>query len=292
MRGPEEIRLMVRYPLAERQSLDQLRAIPIRLPDGGMAPLASLADLSFAPGAAYINRQDRQRILSVMARVENREADPGDIYADLEKNHLAALEREFPGLRISLSQARLEQQASMRALLRNAALALVLIYALIAIPFRSYSQPFIFLLSVPVAWMGAVFSHSLAGLPLSMESLVGMVAASGVVVNDSLVLLDYLHERRGSGLSPAALIAQACGARFRPILLAFLTNFAGFAPTLLERSMQAQFLVPMTLSLAAGLLFGMVATLVLTPACYAILEDLRGRRRVSIIKSNAMKPCL
>src|SRR5690606_10064410 len=178
-------------------------------------------------------------------------------------------------------------------------IALVMIYALIAVPFRSYATPLIFLLAAPVAWCGAVLAHWLVGLPLSMESLVGMIAASGVVVNDSLVLLDYIKEREATGwrletgcqeeegrvrcehqaetenvpmaptsnLRPqvSSLILDACTVRFRPILLAFLTTFVGFLPTLFETSAQAQFLIPMTLSLAAGLLFGMTASLVLTP---------------------------
>ncbi|MDQ3830706.1 MAG: efflux RND transporter permease subunit, partial [Candidatus Tectomicrobia bacterium] len=234
------------------------------------------AEVSFAPGSAYINRQDRQRILRVWARMDNREADANAIYADLEQHPLKALERQFPGVRVEVSQRRIEQEAMAATLLRNAFLALVVIYALIAIPFRSYLQPLLFMVSGPVAWMGAVVAHWLLGFPLSMESLVGMVAASGVVVNDSLVLLDYIKERRQRGaFDTAGLICEACTARFRPILLAFLTNFVGFLPMLLERSEQAQFLVPMTVSLSAGLLFGMVATLILTPACYALLEDAR-----------------
>lgn len=127
--------------------------------------------------------------------------------------------------------------------------------------------------AAPMAWCGAILAHDLFGMPLSMESLVGMVAASGVVVNDSMVLLDYIHEHRQRAHNAFSLIAEACTARFRPIFLAFLTNFAGFLPTLLETSVQAQFLVPMTLSLAAGLMFGMAASLLLTPVCYAVLQD-------------------
>jgi len=122
-----------------------------------------------------------------------------------------------------------------------------------------------------------VLAHSVLCLPLSMESLVGMIAASGVVVNDSMVLLDYMHEHGQRVNDPFTLIADACAARFRPIFLAFITNFAGFLPTLLETSEQAQFLVPMTLSLAAGLLFGMFASLLLTPLCYAALQDFHKR---------------
>jgi multidrug efflux pump subunit AcrB len=153
------------------------------------------------------------------------------------------------------------------------AIALTLIYALIAVPFQSYVKPLIFLMGAPVAWSGAVWAHWLLDMPLSMESLVGMIAASGVVINDSLVLLDYAQKRQDVDQPVSSLILEACTARFRPILLAFLTNFVGFLPILLETSEQAQFLVPMTLSLTVGLLVGMTASLILTPVCYAIVGD-------------------
>ena len=133
-------------------------------------------------------------------------------------------------------------------------------------------KPLIFLLGAPVAWSGAIWAHWLIGMPLSMESMVGMIAASGVVINDSLVLLDYVQKRGDRSQPMAELILEACTARFRPILLAFLTNFVGFLPILLETSEQAQFLVPMTLSLSVGLLAGMTASLILTPVCYALME--------------------
>jgi multidrug efflux pump subunit AcrB len=216
-------------------------------------------------------------VLKVQARVDPSQADVNAIYAALEDKDLKELKQRFPGLNVSIGQDRLEQEAMAEKLGLNTLIALVVIYALIAVPFRSYLKPLIFLLAAPVAWCGAVLAHWLAGLPLSMESLVGMIAASGVVVNDSLVLLDYIRERGDSGLPATELISEACTARFRPILLAFLTNFAGFLPTLLETSPQAQFLIPMTLSLSAGLLLGMAASLILTPVCYAVL----GRNRQS-----------
>ncbi len=272
-RGREEIRVMVRYPLLERESLDDLLAMPVRLPEGGEAPLGALAEVSFAPGQASLMRQDRQRILRVMARVDTRQADVNAIYVDLENGGLESLERRFPILHIESGQE--EQKAMGGALVHNTLIALVVIYALIAIPFRSYLQPFIFMLSIPMAWTGAILAHLLLGLPLSMESLVGLVAVSGVVVNDSLVLLDYIQKHRGAGENLQNLIRLACAARFRPILLTFLTNFVGFLPILFETSTQARFLIPMVLSLASGLLFGMVGTLVLTPTCYAILDDIK-----------------
>jgi len=270
-REGEEVKVFVRLPLAERTRLEHLLAMPIRLPTGDLAPLGHLANLDFAPGYAKLTRQDRRRMLQVRARVDKRLVDANAIYADLEQGVMKILQQSHPALRLEVGRERQEQESMAKALARNTLIALVVIYALIAVPFRSYAKPLIFLLAAPVAWCGAVLAHWLAGLPLSMESLVGMIAASGVVVNDSLVLLDYINERGPTGQPVAELIREACTARFRPIFLAFLTNFAGFLPTLLETSEQAQFLIPMTLSLSAGLLVGMAASLVLTPVCYAIL---------------------
>ncbi len=270
-RGRSEVKVMVRLPRNERQSLDDLKDLPIRLPSGAQAPLRTLAKIDLVSGYAKLVRQDRRRVLKVQARVDPKTADVNAIYADLEAGEIPELKRRFPGLDVSLGEERQEQEATVQALAFNTLIALVVIYALIAVPFRSYTKPLIFLLAAPIAWCGAVLAHWLAGLPLSMESLVGMIAASGVVVNDSLVLLDYIKERGETEQPVAELILEACTARFRPILLAFLTNFAGFLPTLLETSEQAQFLIPMTLSLSAGLLVGMTASLVLTPVCYAIL---------------------
>lgn len=275
IRGREEVKIMVRLPLKERRSLDALRTLPVQLPEGGQVPLGSLAEVDFMPGYAQITRHDRRRVLKVQARVDPDQTDVNAIYTDLEHGQLKSLKSRFPTLRVDVGQQRQEQEETVTALVRNTLIALTVIYVLIAIPFRSYLQPFIFMLSVPVTWMGAILAHFVLKLPLSMESLVGMIAASGVVANDSLILLDYTHKRRDKGIRLPDVIAEACAARFRPIFPAFLTNFAGFLPILFETSVQAQFLVPMVLALAAGLLFGMVATLVLTPACYVILEDVR-----------------
>lgn len=271
MRGRKEVKVMVRYPLNERRSLDQLKTQPIRLPNGTSAPLSNLADVELVQGYSRIHREDRQRVLKVQARVDPTQADVNELYAVLEKDVFQSLENRFPGLNIQIGQQRQEQKALLAAFSKNTLIALLVIYALIAVPFRSYSKPIIFLLAAPVAWSGAVLAHWATGLPLSMESLVGMIAASGVVVNDSLVLLDYIRQHDGDERPVEVLITEACTSRFRPILLAFLTNFAGFLPTLLETSPQAQFLIPMTLSLSAGLLIGMAASLILTPVCYAIL---------------------
>ena len=271
-RGRSEVKVMVRLPIDERRSLDDVKSLPVRIADGVTAPLGSLADIQQIPGYAKLIRQNRQRVLKVQARVDPKLADVNAIYADIKNQVLPKLQQDYQGLSVAVGQSRQEQEATIASLGRNTLIALFVIYALIAIPFRSYLKPFIFMLAAPVAWSGGVLAHWLLGLPLSMESLVGMIAASGVVINDSLVLLDSIREHEGSDRPITELITEACTARFRPILLAFLTNFAGFLPTLLETSPQAQFLIPMTLSLSAGLLLGMAASLVLTPVCYALIE--------------------
>jgi multidrug efflux pump subunit AcrB len=272
-RGRNEVKVMVRLPRNERESLHGLSSLPIRLPSGGQAPLGTLAEIDLVPGQSMLIRQDRQRILKVQAQIDPRMTDANAIHASLAAEEIPQLKRQFPGLDINIGEERQEQEDAARTLVFLTAIALTLIYALIAVPFRSYVKPLIFLMGAPVAWSGAVWAHWLLDMPLSMESLVGMIAASGVVINDSLVLLDYAQKREDPDQPVSGLILEACTARFRPILLAFLTNFVGFLPILLETSEQAQFLVPMTLSLTVGLLVGMSASLILTPVCYAIVGE-------------------
>ena len=286
LRGRSEVKVMVRYPLAQRQSLDTLKQQPIRLPNGATAPLGELVDLQLLPGYSSLVREDRQRVLKVQARVNPSLADANALYAKLEQVQLPALQQAYPGLTVKIGQERQEQEIMLASFAKNTLIALLVIYALIAVPFKSYSKPLIFLLAAPVAWCGAVLAHWAFALPLSMESLVGMIAASGVVVNDSLVLLDYIRQHGDDNQPIEQLITDACTSRFRAILLAFLTNFAGFLPTLLETSPQAQFLIPMTLALSAGLLIGMSASLILTPVGYAILDGLSPKKPLRTIDLN------
>ena len=272
-RGRNEVKVIVRLPRNERDSLHGLSNLPIQLPNGGQAPLGTLAEIELVPGQSMLIRQDRQRVVKIQAQIDSKVADLNALHGSLAAQEIPQLKRQFPGLDIHIGEERQEQEDTARTLIFLTAIALTLIYALIAIPFESYVKPLVFLMGAPVAWAGAVWAHWLIGLPLSMESLVGMIAASGVVVNDSLVLLDYVKQREGAvDISMADLVLEACTARFRPILLAFLTNFVGFLPILVETSEQAQFLVPMTLSLTVGLLVGMTASLILTPVSYAILD--------------------
>jgi multidrug efflux pump subunit AcrB len=280
-RGPEQVKIVARLPLAERRSPDDLDRFPIRLPTGGEAPLSMLAEWQWLSKDGSLTRLNRQRVVWVRGRLDRQGPNRNDanaIYDALNAGFIEELKGRFPGVRIESGQARLEEEAVLWSLGRNALLALALIYGLLAVSFRSYGLPFLFLFTVPVAWTGGVFALFGLGLPLSAESLVGMIGASGVAVNDSLVLLHAVRTRRKEAetLSFTDCLREICLSRVRPILLAFLTTFMGLVPLLFETSAQAQFLIPMAATLAAGLLFGMTATLLLIPAALLLLESRGG----------------
>lgn len=276
MRGRFEVKIQVRHPRKERETIENLLAMPIRLPNGGQAQLGMLADIDFAPGFGALMRADRMGVVKLHVQlVDSPPVSAGAIDQELAAQFFPALEQQYRGIKISRGEAAEEADEIMADLKRNTLIALAMIYGLLAVTFKSYIQPLLFLLTVPVAWLGAVLIHWLMGLNFSFQSLVGMVAASGVVVNDSVVLLHFIRKRRAEFTQLTDLIVNVCVSRFRPILLVALTSIAGFAPMLFETSEQAKFLVPVTLSLAAGLSFGMIATLVLVPVCYAVLSDAR-----------------
>ena len=194
---------------------------------------------------------------------------------DLEAKFLPELAREFPDVEHYMEGEQREQSDTLGAMRRGGAIALLAIYALLAIPLGSYTQPLLIMLAIPFGLIGAVVGHLALGTILSMSSLMGMVALSGVVVNDSLVLVSHVNRERGRGVALATAIRDAGVARFRPILLTSLTTFAGLLPILFDASYEAALLRPMAISLAFGVLFATVITLVLVPSAYAILEDLR-----------------
>ncbi|GJL56678.1 MAG: acriflavin resistance protein [Nitrospirales bacterium] len=273
-RRREQVKVVVRLPLNERRQLDDFRQLPILLPTGGQAPLETLATWQWLPQVESITRENRQELVWVRARLNPELGDAHAIYTSMESGLIDELKRHNPGLRIHVGHARQEQETAFRMLGRNTLFTMAIIYALLAVSFHSYRYPLLFLVAVPLAWVGGVLAHMILGLPLSMESLVGMIGASGVVVNDSLVLLHYVkrRQREQANLLMLTCIREACEVRFRPILLTFLTTFAGLIPMLFETSAQAQFLVPMAIAFASGLLGGMLATLVIVPVTALLLE--------------------
>ena len=280
-RGREDVRVMVRYPASERRSIGNLETMRIRTPSGAEVPFSVVGRVEPGRGYAAIARTDRNRSINVTADVDDATANANAIAADLEARVLPAIMARHPSLRYTFEGQREEQRETMTGLARGFALALFVIYALLAIPFKSYLQPVIVMSAIPFGLIGAIWGHVVMGMDLTVLSMFGIVALTGVVVNDSLVMVDFINRHVRDGMSVAAAIRTAGVQRFRPILLTSLTTFAGLTPLLLERSVQAQFLIPMAVSLAFGVIFATAVTLLLVPVGYLILEDLHGLVRRS-----------
>jgi multidrug efflux pump subunit AcrB len=284
-RGRDDIRVMIRYPRDARRSLADLEDLRIRTPNGGEVPFYAVASAELGRGYATIKRSNRQRVIEVTADIDPKQIAAGDVIADLEKTFLPLLEADYPGLTHSLEGAQAEQNESIIGLFRNYIVALLLIYALLAVPLRSYVQPLIIMAVIPFGLVGAIFGHWFMFFTreiftdqtfnFSMMSIFGFVALTGVVVNSSLVLVHYINERRSKGIALEQAVREAGVARFRPIVLTSITTFVGLAPILRETSVSAQFLIPMATSLGFGVLFGSTISLFLVPSAYIVLEDLR-----------------
>ncbi len=274
-RGRDDVRVMVRYPAAERRSLADLEHMRIRLPDGTAVPFGEVARAELGRGFSTIRRTDGQRVIDVTADVDLSRANANEILADAKASVLPEILSAHPRVSYSLEGEQREQRETLVDLGRGYALALIAIFTLLAVPLRSYVQPLVIMSAIPFGFVGALIGHILMGRDMSMVSLIGLVAASGVVVNDSLVLVNWVNERHREGTPLERAVRTAGKARFRPILLTSLTTFAGLLPMMLERSVQAQFLIPMAISLAFGVLFATTITLLLVPAGVLILDDLR-----------------
>ncbi|WOO41832.1 efflux RND transporter permease subunit [Rubellicoccus peritrichatus] len=275
-RGRDDIRVMVRYPRDERESIGNLEAMRIRTPDGREVPFSAVAEANVGLGYAAINRENRQRIVNVYADADKDKIDLQAVKADLENNIIPDVLAEFPGVRAEFGGESKEVRESMISLGKSVTLVAFVMYALLAIPFKSYLQPFIVMAVIPFGLVGAVLGHVLLGHPISMLSLFGIIALSGVVVNDSLVLVDFINRKRSEGMQLLEAVWDSGANRFRPILLTSLTTFIGLSPILLETSLQAQFLIPMAISLSFGVLFATFITLILVPTIYLVLEDIKG----------------
>ena len=274
-RGRDDIRVMVRYPEEERQSRGDIDAMRIRLPDGSEVPFTTVAAVEEGRGYAVINRTDRRRVVTVTSDVEEGVANANEISVDLRKNVLPRLAVDFPGLTFDFEGEQREQQESLGSMKVNFLVAQLAIFALLAIPFKSYTQPLIIMSAIPFGLVGAVFGHMLMGLNMTMLSLFGMVALTGVVVNDSLILIDLINRRRAEGATVDVAIRESGERRFRPIMLTTATTFLGLTPMIFETSIQAKFLIPMAVSLGYGIVFATAITLILVPTLYRILEDLK-----------------
>jgi multidrug efflux pump subunit AcrB len=272
-RGQDEVKVMVRFPRDERDSVGYLENMRIRTPDGGRVPFHAVAEVELSESPTTIRRFDRERSVRVSAEVDKQNYEPGKITDDILKKELPEVLALHPGVRHRLSGASQSQQEVQHDLVKGAAFALFLIYALMAIPLRSYSQPLIIMSVIPFGTIGALVGHWIIGIPVSMMSFFGIIALAGVVVNDSLILVDFVNRERKLGVPLLQAVNDAARKRFRAILLTSLTTFFGLIPIVLEGSLQAQIVIPMAASLAFGILFATIITLFLIPALYLILED-------------------
>ncbi len=274
-RGRHDVRVMVRYPEGERRSLGDLENMRVRTPEGDEVPFRAVARAEIGRGFSTILRADRERVVNVTADVDRARITGNAVLAEMQATLLPRILRDYPGMSYRLEGIQNEQQQAFGGLLRWYPVAIFAIYALLAIPLRSYLQPLLIMSVIPFGLVGAIAGHVVMGIGLAFMSVLGMIALTGVVVNASLVLVHYVNGRRAAGVPVQEAVLAAGIARFRPIVLTSLTTFAGLTPLLLERSVQAQFLIPMATSLAFGVLFATGITLFLVPSGYLILEDLK-----------------
>ena len=274
-RGRDEVRVYVRLPLDERQSLYNVEELIVRTPLGGEMPLSQAAVVTRGQAYTIIKRTDGRRNISVTADVADEDANANDINAQIVQRELPQLLADFPGLSYSLGGEQERQAETMGALGLGFILALIVMFSMLAVVFRSYAQPILVMSAIPFGMVGAVWGHVVMGFSLSLMSMMGLVALSGVVVNDSLILIVSINRFREEGMSTWEAVVAGGARRFRPILLTSLTTFFGLAPMILETSVQARFLVPMAVSLGFGVLAATLIMLLIVPCAYIILEDAR-----------------
>jgi multidrug efflux pump subunit AcrB len=246
----------------------------IRTMDGQEIPIEEVADIT--PGRSYsvVNRVDRKRTISVISDLDEDIANASVIVADLKANFLPGLTERYPGITYALEGQEKRTRESLNSIKSGYFLALMGIFLLLASQFRSYLQPVIIMMAIPFGLIGAILGHLVLGMEFTIVSIFGIVALSGIVVNDSLILIDFINRAVGSGVDLNQAVIESGRARFRPVLLTSITTVAGLFPLLLERSFQAQFLVPMAVSLCFGLMVATILTLLYVPALYLIVQDI------------------
>lgn len=272
-RGRDDVKVKVRYPPEERRTLGNVESARIRTPSGAEIPFYEVADVRFSRGLAEVKRIDRRRVITVTAEVDDTQANSAEILVSLNKTFLPDMLKRLPSIRMRFEGQAEERRKSVGSLMRGFMFAGAVIFLILATLFRSYFQPIVVMSAIPFGFVGAVWGHVIMGFDISIMSLMGIVALSGVVVNDSLVFLDFVNRFIGQGAKIEDALMRAGASRIRPIVLTSLTTVAGLGPMLLERSFQAQFLIPMAVSLCFGLLFATAITLILVPVFSLVGND-------------------
>lgn len=274
-RGREDVGISVRYAANERSNISDLYGMRVRTFDGRQLPLMSVADVTFAPGYSTITRTNGLRRISVSADIDKNRANANEVYQELRKSYFQELQQKYYGLTVVLQGEQKKMQEAFGSLKVSFPMAVVGIFVLIAAMFRSYVQPLLILLTIPFGAIGSIFGHLIMGYDLSMMSIFGMVAVAGVVVNDAIVLIERVNEYLAEGMPFFGSVILGAARRFRAIFLTTVSTVCGLAPLILETNFQAKFLIPMALSIAAGLIFATFLVVVQLPCLIAILNDFR-----------------
>ncbi|MGB1807433.1 MAG: efflux RND transporter permease subunit [Porticoccaceae bacterium] len=280
-RGADTVKVMVRYPLEDRRSLATLETMHIRTANGESVAINEVADIQLGLGLTAINRIDRDRTVTISADADATKVQSGEVISDLTENYIPELLAKYPGLKFGLGGASEEERELLQRMVIGFVASIFLIYGLLAVPLKSYIQPLIIMSVIPFGFIGAVIGHLLFDVSISMLSIFGLIALAGVVVNDSLILVEFVNRGRSDNDSIDQALLGAGKKRFRAILLTTMTTFVGLLPMLFETSMQAQFVIPMALSLSFGIVFATTITLVLVPCLYRVIYDLRDSKRFS-----------
>ena len=278
-RGKDELKVMVRYPIEERRSIADLENMRIRTPAGDEVPFPAVADMSFGKGYSTITRLNRKRTVTVSADIDPEIIEPAKIIKSISEDYVPELLSRYPSVSYGLEGASREEAEFVGNLALASIAALCLIYALIAIPLRSYGQPLVIMSVIPFGAIGAILGHLIMGEAVSMFSLFGLVALAGVVVNDSLIMVSFVNNAREEGVPLNQAIIESGTKRFRAIVLTSVTTAAGLMPIMLEGSLQAQYVIPMAISLSFGIVFATVITLFLVPALYMLQLDFLAQSR-------------
>jgi multidrug efflux pump subunit AcrB len=274
-RGRDDIKVMVRYDASDRRSIAGIEEMRIRTGSGQEIPIEEVADITHGRAYSVIHRVDRKRVITVSSNLDESIANASKIVADLNKDFLPKLIERHPELEYDLEGQEKRTRESLDSLKNGYVLALMGIFLLLASQFRSYIQPVIIMMAIPFGLIGAIAGHLVMGLSITMISIFGIVALSGILVNDSLILIDFINRAARNGAEIETAVVQSGKVRFRPVLLTSITTIAGLLPILMERSFQAQFLIPMAVSISFGLLAATVLTLLYVPALYLIVMDVR-----------------
>ena len=275
-RGRHEVKLMVRYPEEDRKSLARFDDIRVDGGDGVQRPITELADVSVSRGYSEINRIDQKRSITISSDIDEKEGNAKEIVGNLQKTFMPDLLKKYPSLRVRWEGQQEQDTESVQSLGIGLGIALIAMYVLLTMEFTSYGQPMVVMMIIPFGIVGAVIGHWVMDLPLTLFSMLGLVALTGIVVNDSIVLVDFINSAVRGGMPLNQAVLEAGGRRFRPVMLTSLTTIAGLAPILTETSFQAQLVIPMAASLCFGLMTSTVLVLVLVPTFYLIYARIFG----------------